>query len=119
MRIVMLILVLCISFPAIAEECDCNIYPFLPEPPCWSKCTAERLAEATAKDLVEIAKFNPQLAQMIGRIPESERPKTLGEYEGFLPERAFNDLKKTLKGLSDYEFIQLRKAAANRESKTN
>lgn len=45
--------------------CNCNSYPWEPEPPCYERCSAKLLANTDAKMLVSVLGLRPELAQKI------------------------------------------------------
>ena len=113
-RLVMFIFILSIVSPLWAVDCDCTIYPFKPDPPCVDECIAQSLAVANAEELENIAGLDPQIAQMIEKIPINQRPSTLKGYRKFLSQSAFEHMKTSMLYLSGDEFSQLRKAAEDR-----
>ena len=54
-----------------AQECDCTIYPYRPDPPCFSICTAgliSNISEQDARNILGLqAQFAKRVADLAGR----------------------------------------------------
>jgi len=114
MRWIIVLALFSFTNPCIAADCDCTIFPFKPDPPCFDICTAKHLAAATASELQTIAGIDSNIAQLISSIPENQRPRTLEGYRKFLSEMQFQDLKNTLLRLNGKDFEEIRRRAAGR-----
>ena len=114
MRWMIVLVLLSVTNPGIAADCDCTIFPFKPDPPCFDICTAKSLSVATVSELVKIAGIDSNIARLIVSIPENQRPSTLEGYRQFLSEMQFQDLKNTLSRLNGKVFEELRRGAAER-----
>ena len=114
MRWIIVLVLLSFTSPGIAADCDCTIFPFKPDPPCFDICTAKHLAVATASELKTIAGIDSNIARIIASIPENKRPRTLQGYQQFLSEMQFQDLKNTLLRLEGKVFQEIRRRAAGR-----
>jgi hypothetical protein len=114
MRWIIVLVLLSFTSPSIAADCDCTIFPFKPDPPCFDICTAKHLAVATTSELETIAGIDSNIAQIISSIPENQRPRTLEGYRQFLSEMQFQNLKNTLLRLNGKVFEEIRRRAAGR-----
>ena len=114
MRWIVAMFFLTFTSPSIAADCDCTIFPFKPDPPCFDVCTAKHLAVATASELMTIAGIDSNIARLIAGIPENQRPPALEGYRQFLNAVQFKDLKNTLLSLNGKVFEELRRKAAQR-----
>lgn len=114
MRWIIVLVLLSFTNPSIAADCDCTIFPFKPDPPCFDICTAKHLAVATASELETIVGIDSNIARRIASIPENQRPPTLEGYRQFLSEMQFQDLKNTLLRLNGKVFEEIRRGAAER-----
>ena len=119
MRWIIVLFLLMFANPSIAADCDCTIFPFKPDPPCFDICTAKHLAAATASELEIIAGIDPNISRLIAGIPKNQRPPTLEGYRNILSERQFQDLKNTLLRLSGKAFEEIRRKAAERGKNIN
>jgi len=54
-----LLVLVCASF-ASAQQCDCTITPFKPNPPCFDSCTIRLLSGASRKELQLVYKLEKQ-----------------------------------------------------------
>ena len=71
-RIVPLVLLLLLSSSSVlAVECDCTIYPFKPNPPCYSACVA-KLSSQKNIDLSAVKNIDPGVAVGIKVLSESK-----------------------------------------------
>lgn len=114
-RIVFFIGLLLSSGTVFAEEdCDCTIFPFEPDPPCFEECSGKLLAIATAEQLEEVMRIDENVSRRIAALPDDELPKTLEEYKKFLPGDAFKDLRKRLRSLKSEQFEEIRDEARER-----
>jgi hypothetical protein len=98
----------CRSVPAADANCDCTIYPFLPEPPCSDRCATMHLAIAPTTDLEKIFGLPPDVAKKLGEIPPDRRPRSLEVYKAFLSASAYEALKKKIHSLNADDFAQVR-----------
>lgn len=57
-----------------AKECNCSIYPFEPNPPCFRICV-KTLSLDTNKDLSTVKNIDPGVAVGIKVLSESESPE--------------------------------------------
>ncbi|MFH1580628.1 MAG: hypothetical protein ABIC39_00895 [Pseudomonadota bacterium] len=114
MRWIIVLVLISVTNPGIAANCDCTIYPFNPDPPCFDVCTAKHLSVATASELTTIVRVDQNIARLIARIPENQRPPTLEGYKQFLTEKQFSELKKALMQLNGKGFDAIRQRAATR-----
>ena len=114
MRWIIVLFLLTFANLSIAADCDCTIFPFKPDPPCFDICTAKHLSVATASELELIAGIEPNISRLIAGIPENQRPPTLEGYRQFLSDMQFQDLKDTLLGISGKVFEEIRRRAAER-----
>ena len=114
MRFYMFLFVIALASSRFSADCDCTIFPFEPDPPCFDVCTAKHLAIAAAEDLTTIARIDQNTARVIARIPEDQRPPSLEGYRLFLTEKKFQDLKKALLQLGGEDFKRIRQKAAKR-----
>ena len=91
----------CIQSNALAQECDCTIAPFKPDPPCFDKCCVAIITRASAQDLKEFLGLPAGLAERIKKISEEgERLKTLESLKNQLSEREYETLRRSLQSLS-------------------
>ena len=51
------------------EHCDCTIWPFKPDPPCFDRCVAKHLAISSANILENVFGLPEDAAKAIGKIP--------------------------------------------------
>ena len=117
MRWIIAMFFLTFTSPSIAADCDCTIFPFKPDPPCFNICTAKYLAVATASELEKIAGIDTNIARVIAGIPGNKRPSTLDGYRLFLDEMQFQNLKETLARLNSQVFEEIRQSADKRGKK--
>lgn len=59
------------------KECNCSIYPFEPNPPCFRICV-KALSLDTSKDLSSVKNIDPGVAVGIKVLSEGERHETGG-----------------------------------------
>lgn len=115
MRKLFFVLVLLSQVAALpAEECDCTIYPFSPDPPCFDECVASLLAIASEEDLLEFLKLDKDVAERIKELDEDKIPRALAGYKEILSRREFGELERKLRNLEPEEFNQLREEARRR-----
>ena len=72
-----LALLLLIPFLTRAQDCDCKVWPFKPDPPCFDPCAVKLLVKADPKRLQEVLNLPDAFLSRILRlrsqayIPES------------------------------------------------
>jgi hypothetical protein len=94
-----------------AQNCDCTVYPFRPDPPCAASCSAKLLEKSDYSSLVNILGLKPDTAKQISTFSSSRKPTYLYEYSQALPKQDFEALNVRLRSLSQDEFRQLEKAS--------
>jgi hypothetical protein len=93
-------------------NCDCNIWPFKPDPPCYDYCVAKHLAIASLDDLKNVFGLPDVVARSISAIPPHERPHSLEGYRRIIPEAAFDNFQRAIHSLSAPSLAQVRRNAA-------
>lgn len=71
MKIIVSMLLLYFTTSVSATECDCSIYPFKPNPPCYSMCVA-KLSSKTNIDLSSVKNIDPEVSAAITVLSESK-----------------------------------------------
>lgn len=99
-------------------KCDCTIYPFSPEPPCFRLCTARYLALANREDLVR-AGVSSHVAAQIEVIPLEARPRSLERYAEVLPSPSFQQLLIEVESIRPRAFQHLRTTYEQRGQNVN
>ena len=61
--------------------CDCTMFPFQPNPPCFDVCTPKYMAIASAEDLSNVFGLPNDVANTISKIAPNDRPRQLEEYK--------------------------------------
>jgi hypothetical protein len=61
---------------ASATDCDCSIYPFKPNPPCFSICVAKLSSEGST-ELSAVKNIDPEVSDAIKAISESRERSTI------------------------------------------
>jgi hypothetical protein len=101
--------VACQSAPAAdTPECDCTIFPFLPNPPCFDRCTVKHLAIAPVSDLEKVFGLPADVAKKIGDISPNQRPRSLKVYKAFLSDSDYEALLKKTHSLNADDFAKVR-----------
>jgi hypothetical protein len=65
--LIIVLLGLCATGRTFADEeaCNCKIYPYKPDPPCFKQCTALLLSTSSKSDLERILGLDPALAKKV------------------------------------------------------
>ena len=98
---------------AASNDCDCTIFPFQPDPPCFDICTGKILSTVSASDLENIVNILGLDREEVERIIEFNREadvQSLNDYRSVLSPRQFRRVKRTFQGLSQRQFEALIRA---------
>jgi hypothetical protein len=109
-RLVLLALLFTGTSVLAAEQCDCTIYPFKPDPPCAQMCSAKLLAGSNYSTLVNVLGLKPDTARKVTTIPADRKPGVLSGYETVLHKTEFEALNVRMRSLSQDEFQLLQRA---------
>jgi hypothetical protein len=100
------------SLRGAGDHCDCIIFPFQPDPPCFDRCVAKHLAIASTNDLKTIFGFPDDVAKTIANIPPPQRPRSLEDYRRILSGPVYEAFQKNLRTLTAANFAQVRHDAS-------
>ena len=76
--------------------CECDSYPFTPDPPCYDCCAAETLAWLSRAELTTILGLDSELAQKVAAAGKSGQIASLQEYRARVGEAGFRELEAAL-----------------------
>lgn len=93
------------------DPCDCTIFPFRPEPPCFNRCVCKHMAIASENDLKKVFGLPDHVAETIAGIKPSDRPRSLELYRNLVPSPAYEALLNTVHTLTTSSFAQVRNDA--------
>ena len=68
-------IVLASALPASAQDCDCTVYPFRPNPPCYKQCVAKLSADRSL--LGDVRGIDPGVAVGITVLSRSQNRDTV------------------------------------------
>jgi len=92
-----------------AQNCDCTIYPFKPDPPCYEKCTAKILANAVEEELELIVGLDKHLAGKIVEFDGRRNADSLEPYRHLFDKKEFETLDKKLRSLNKLQIEYFQK----------
>lgn len=118
-KFVLSILFLFLLVPlARAQDCDCTITPFKPNPPCFNKCAVGLLAGANLKDLQFAFGLKKDTAEKLLEWQKGHHAETLEDYHAanILTAKQIEALKKKIDSFTDVQLEYLAKPAAQRRT---
>lgn len=131
--ILIIILVFMSAQTIMAEDCNCTIFPFKPDPPCFNVCAARLIDKAAVEELEFIVGLDKDVAQRIvsfaeidgkgpvesgkGKGPVESGPvESLDMYKLVLSEKEYQTLKNKIRSLSQSQAKYLMQAAFERRA---
>lgn len=96
------------------QKCDCTIYPFKPNPPCYDKCTANILATANKDELELIVGLDGDLAKRIVKLDRTGELDSLQNYSKVLTKEDFRILSDKLESLNKLQVEYFQKPESER-----
>ncbi len=99
------------------EQCDCTITPYKPNPPCWEKCTVQKiLATATVEELQIVVGVNEKAARKIVAWDDRDDATSLKVYkeQNVLTGEQVKKLRKELKSLNKTQLSYFEKSPEER-----
>lgn len=110
-RLIGVFMILLLASPVLAarEDCDCNIYPYQPDPPCFDVCSVQLLAEISVEEAQEVLGLSSDLAERAVFAFQQE-PYGLASsiYDYELKDEELALIERRLRGLSQEQFKILR-----------
>jgi hypothetical protein len=85
---------------AALAECDCLIFPFKPDPPCFKECASKILAQASTKELTTILGLDKPLAQKIVALRDLYGKGSFDLYETKLASREASRVESALRNMT-------------------
>lgn len=92
-----------------AQNCDCNITPYKPDPPCFNSCAAGILALVSLSDLINIIRLPESLARKIVEWPDRHIARSFEAYREILAPAEYVGLAARLNSLRQEELHLLRR----------
>lgn len=100
------------------DSCDCDSFPFMPDPPCGKQCpTRMVLATASRDELILIVGVNPGVAGQITGWRRGERPAYLEAYSRVLTQEQTRSVSEKLNSLTPPQIRYFSLSAEERERK--
>jgi hypothetical protein len=90
-----------------AQKCDCTIYPFRPDPPCFSTCMASLISNISEQDAKNILGLQTQLAKRVAGLA-SKGYQNLEAYDREMSAEEFRLFENRLRSLSPSQVDALR-----------
>jgi hypothetical protein len=117
MRLFQLILFsLFITLPVVAQECDCKIFPFKPDPPCPEKCTPKLLFNANKEELQLVVGLDEGTAEAVSKAKKKEPMNSFEPFREALTAEQFKTLEEKVRDLSETQVEYLSKSVAERKA---
>jgi hypothetical protein len=104
-----------------AEDCNCTIFPFKPDPPCFTICAARLINKAAVEELEFIVGLDKDVAQRIvsfaKKSPVKKGPpvKSLDMYKQVLSEKEYQTIENKIRSLSQSQAKYLMQPASERQ----
>ena len=97
-----------------AEDCDCTIFPFKPNPPCFDVCTAHALSKLRESNIDSVVNLlgldTVEAAKIMEMNTQAYVPQTLDDYKAVLSPEQFVNVKSAFQDLNQRDFEELKRA---------
>jgi hypothetical protein len=95
---------------AVAAECNCKSFPYVPDPPCFNQCAANLLLDSDLGQLSALLKLPQPLAAKVSAFrSQAVLPKTFSELTKQLTKDEAQYLERQIRGLDQAKFRSLQK----------
>ncbi len=109
-----IILVFMSAQKIMAEDCNCTIFPFKPDPPCFKICATSLIDKATIEELEFIVGLDKDVAQRSVSFAKKGPVESLDMYKQVLSEKEFQMLENKLRTLSQSQVKYLMQPISER-----
>lgn len=83
--------------------CDCSIFPFRPDPPCFKICAAKMLNDVSPEELQVVLGLPDKIAEKMNSYAMGRELESLEEYKGVLSANDMKLLEKKIRSLNDVQ----------------
>lgn len=112
--IIVIILVFMSAQKIMAEDCNCTIFPFKPDPLCFKICAARLIDKAALEELEFIVGLDKDVAQCSVSFAKKGPVESLDMYKQVLSEKEFQMLENKLRSLSQSQAKYLMQPVSER-----
>ncbi len=85
--------------PTLADDCDCKIVPFKPDPPCFQTCVSKILASASYSELTGKYGLSGEISRKILNAREKGTNTSTGWYKKIMSDSDISHINAKFNGL--------------------